>query len=55
LSSFYSPSSLASRLSLDRKTVYRAIERGELRAYKIGSALRIDPDDVSDWLERRVA
>ena len=52
MSNFYSPASLASRLSLDRKTVYRAIDRGELRAFKIGAALRIDPEDVSDWLER---
>jgi excisionase family DNA binding protein len=55
LESFYSPASLASRLSLDRKTIYRAIDRGELRAIKIGAALRIDPDDVNDWLERSVA
>lgn len=55
MSNFYSPTSLASRLSLDRKTIYRAIERGELRAFKIGAALRIDPDDVSDWLERSIA
>jgi excisionase family DNA binding protein len=52
LTNFYSPSSLASWLSLDRKTVYRAIDRGELRAFKIGAALRIDPEDVQDWLER---
>ena len=51
---FYSPSSLSRRLSLDRKTVYRAIEKGELRAFRFGRALRLDPQDVQDWLERSV-
>lgn len=55
MSDFCSPQQLASRLSLDRKTVYRAIERGDLRAYRFGRALRIAPHDVEDWLERSAA
>lgn len=54
MENFYSPSSLARQLSLDRKTIYRAIDRGDLRAYKIGRTLRIDPADVGDWMERSV-
>lgn len=54
MENFYSPSSLARQLSLDRKTIYRAIDSGDLRAYKIGRALRIDPTDVNDWMERNV-
>ena len=54
MSDFLSPSSLAQRLSLDRKTVYRAIDRGDLRAFRFGRALRLDPQDVQDWLERSV-
>lgn len=55
MESYCSPSQLAQRLSLDRKTVYRAIERGELRAHRFGRALRLAPNDVQDWLERSVA
>lgn len=55
MENFYSPSSLARQLSLDRKTIYRAIDSGNLRAFKIGRALRIDPQDVNDWLERSIA
>ena len=50
-----SPKAVAELLSLDRKTVYRAIDRGELRAYRIGTALRVAPSAVEEWLERSVA
>jgi excisionase family DNA binding protein len=36
---------------LSRKAVYRAIERGELRASKLCSRLRITPEDVDRWIE----
>jgi excisionase family DNA binding protein len=36
---------------LSRKAVYRAIERGELKAFRLCSRLRIDPDAVDAWLE----
>lgn len=34
------------------KAVYRAIERGELRAAKLCSRLRIRPEDLDAWIER---
>jgi excisionase family DNA binding protein len=36
---------------LSRKAVYRAIERGELRASKLCSRLRITPEDIDRWIE----
>jgi excisionase family DNA binding protein len=36
---------------LSRKAVYRAIERGELRASKLCSRLRVTPEDMDRWIE----
>lgn len=36
---------------LSRKAVYRAIERGELRASKLCSRLRITPEEIDRWIE----
>ena len=46
-----SPQDVARRCGLSRKAVYRAIERGELRASRLCSRLRIRPDDVDAWLQ----
>ena len=39
---------------LSRKAVYRAVERGELKAFRLCSRLRIDPGAVEAWLEGNV-
>jgi excisionase family DNA binding protein len=44
---------LATILSLGKRTVYDQIDSGSLRAYKIGTSLRLDPATTADWLERR--
>jgi excisionase family DNA binding protein len=49
-----SPEDVARSCSLSRKAVYRAIERGELRAFRLCSRLRIEPDDVDAWLNSSV-
>jgi excisionase family DNA binding protein len=46
-----SPEDVASQCGLSRKAVYRAIERGELRASRLCSRLRIRPADVEKWIE----
>ena len=46
-----SPQDVARRCGLSRKAVYRAIERGELRASRLCSRLRTRPDDVDAWLQ----
>ncbi len=48
-----SPADAAALAQVSRATIYREIERGQLRAYKAGGRLlRIDPDDFRHWLER---
>lgn len=38
---------VADRLGVSAMSIYRMIDRGELRAYRIGRSLRIDPRDVA--------
>ena len=45
------PDEVAVLCGLSRKAVYRAIERGELRASKLCSRLRIVPEDIDHWIE----
>ena len=44
------PNEVAAICGLSRKAVYRAVERGELRASKLCSRLRITPEDVELWI-----
>ena len=46
------PSTVAQLCGLSRRAVYRAIERGELRASRVCSRLRVRPADLTDWLDR---
>jgi hypothetical protein len=39
---------------MSRKAVYRAVARGELRASRILSRLRIDPRDVEAWIRSNI-
>jgi excisionase family DNA binding protein len=52
--SLLSPEDVARRCGLSRKAVYRAVARGELRAARIVSRLRIDPRDVEAWIRANV-
>lgn len=52
--SLLSPEDVARRCGLSRKAVYRAVARGELRAARIVSRLRIDPHDVEAWIRANV-
>jgi len=45
---------VAARFQLSTKTVYRALERRELRAAKFGSAWRIREPDADAWFEGSV-
>jgi excisionase family DNA binding protein len=45
------PDEVAAICGLSRKAVYRAIERGELRASRLCSRLRITPEDLDDWID----
>lgn len=46
-----SPEQVATACGLSRRAVYRAIDRGELTAFRLCSRLRIRPDDVEAWVE----
>ncbi len=48
---FRTPDQVARHTGLSRKAIYRAIERGDLRAYRLCGRLRIKPDDEQAWLE----
>ena len=49
----YRPAELAALVGLSTKAIYRAIERGELRAVKVanGSRLLIPASATDEWLE----
>ncbi len=44
------PEEVARLCGLSRRAVYRAIERGELRASRLCSRLRVRPEDVKAWI-----
>ncbi len=44
------PEQVARRCGLSRRAVYRAIERGELRASRLCSRLRIRAEDLAAWV-----
>ncbi len=50
---YLDPKSFGALVDLNRESIYRAIERGELRAIRIGRAIRckrsINPVSVSAW------
>jgi putative molybdopterin biosynthesis protein len=47
---FYDVRQLADLLNVNKMTIYRLVERGDLRAYRIGRALRFRPSDVEVFL-----
>lgn len=44
-----SPADVAERTGLSRSVIYRAIENGDLPAYKLCDRLRVDVDDFEAW------
>jgi excisionase family DNA binding protein len=45
------PEEVARQCGLSRRAVYRAIERGELRASRLCSRIRIRAADVDAWVD----
>ena len=43
-------SEVSRMLRMDRKTVYRLIDSGTLRSYRIGASLRVSEDDLNALL-----
>jgi putative molybdopterin biosynthesis protein len=46
------PADAAQLAKVSRDTIYREIDRGELKALHVGRQLRIDPQDFSVYLGR---
>jgi excisionase family DNA binding protein len=44
---------LTTLLSLGRRTIYDAVQDGQLCALKLGTAIRLSPSDVVVWAEAR--
>lgn len=44
-----SPAEAARRTGLSRTLIYREIERGHLRAYRVGGRLRITQQALAEW------
>jgi excisionase family DNA binding protein len=44
-----SPAEIAALTGLSRSAIYRAIERGDLVAYKLADRLRVDVEDFEAW------
>lgn len=45
------PADVAQRLSVSRSTVYDLLARGEIRAVRVRSAVRIEPAEIARYLE----
>lgn len=48
---YYTAKELAEKLSMNVMTIYRYIEAGKLKAYKIGKEYRIDCDEFNKLLK----
>jgi excisionase family DNA binding protein len=51
LSNLVRPVEFAAQIGIERKTLYRLMERHGAPCYKIGRAVYIDPDDFARWIE----
>jgi excisionase family DNA binding protein len=49
---FLRPAEAAALAGLSTRAIYRAIQRGELRAARLCSRLRIPREDFDDWVAR---
>ena len=45
-----SVSEVAVRLRVSRVTAYRLIRRGDLPAFQVGGSIRVDPDELEQFL-----
>lgn len=49
-----SPAQVAALVGLKERAIYKAVQDGELRAFKLRGRIRVDRADLQDWLERSV-
>jgi excisionase family DNA binding protein len=46
-------SDLAAILGVDDKHIYRMAARGQLPSFRVGGAVRFDPQEVANWLRSK--
>ncbi|WP_089407781.1 helix-turn-helix domain-containing protein [Granulicella rosea] len=51
--SAWTAENLAELLSLSKKHIYRLAKQGRMPSYRVGGAVRFDPQATADWLEDR--
>ena len=44
---------LVEALGMDDKTIYRMAARGHIPSFRLGGAVRFDPNEVAAWLRRK--
>ena len=44
---------LANILGVDGKHIYRLAARGQLPSFRVGGAVRFDPQEVANWLREK--
>ena len=49
---FYNAKDLADKLGVNIMTIYRYIDRGKLKAYKIGKEFRIEKVEFDNFLKK---
>ncbi|OGM77524.1 hypothetical protein A2188_02340 [Candidatus Woesebacteria bacterium RIFOXYA1_FULL_43_9] len=49
---FYTAKDLADKLGVNIMTIYRYIDRGKLKAYKIGKEFRIEKVEFDNFLKK---
>lgn len=49
---FYTAKDLADKLKVNIMTIYRYIDAGKIKAYKIGKEFRVDKKSFEDFLKK---
>lgn len=52
LTEYYGINDVANKLNCTKRTIYNLIERGELRAVKVGSRWKFSQKEIEDYLQR---
>ncbi len=50
----YTPEEIAENLQASKRTVYRWVEKGELKAFRAGKLIRVTREDLEEFLGRSI-
>jgi len=53
MNSLLNPSQVAGLLGMSRVWVYKQVEKGLLPFYRVGEAIRFNPEEIQGYLEQR--